>query len=380
MFICHTDAYHSDERRNLPNHILLLSIFDKMTTDYLIIGQGICGTFLSWNLIKAGKKVIVIDQPQPFSSSKVASGIINPVTGRRVVSTWMIDELMSFAWNAYNEIGNKIGEKVIEQKNIIVFPPSQQMVDAHAKRIHEENSFVNQISSDQFQDSFSFLFKTFEITPVYLVYLYPLLHGWRKKLIEQQFLLEEEFQMEQLHISAQNIQYKNIIAEKIFFCDGVNTFKNYFWKNLPYIYNKGQALIADIPALPQDKIYKYGNITFTPWYDDLCWVGSSYENEFETELPTDEFKQSVTLSLKNVLKIPFTVIDHFASLRPAALERRPFVGLHPHCPAMGILNGMGTKGCSLAPYFADELAQHVINNNPLTPLVDVKRFSGMLAR
>jgi len=27
-----------------------------MEVDYIILGQGICGTFLSWNLIKAGEK------------------------------------------------------------------------------------------------------------------------------------------------------------------------------------------------------------------------------------------------------------------------------------------------------------------------------------
>ena len=37
--------------------------------DYIIIGQGICGTFLSWNLLKAGKKVIE-DYPNKFSNIK----------------------------------------------------------------------------------------------------------------------------------------------------------------------------------------------------------------------------------------------------------------------------------------------------------------------
>src|SRR5215831_8439198 len=102
--------------------------------DYIIIGQGICGTFLSWNLSKAGKKILVIDEPQKFSSTKAASGIINPVTGRRVVTTWMIDELLSFAWNAYTEIGNNIGETLIEQKNTIAFAPSVQMLQTYEKR------------------------------------------------------------------------------------------------------------------------------------------------------------------------------------------------------------------------------------------------------
>src|ERR1051326_5332649 len=111
-----------------------------MEYNYIIIGQGICGTFLSWNLLKSGKKALVIDEPQKFSSTKVASGIINPVTGRRVVKTWMIEDLLPFAWNAYTEIGNEIGKTIIEQKNTIAFLPSAQILQTYEKRANEENT------------------------------------------------------------------------------------------------------------------------------------------------------------------------------------------------------------------------------------------------
>ncbi|MGZ5190825.1 MAG: FAD-dependent monooxygenase, partial [Flavisolibacter sp.] len=58
-----------------------------MQVDYLIIGQGICGTMLSWFLHKEGKTCIVIDDDNQNSSSKIAAGIINPVTGRRYAYT-----------------------------------------------------------------------------------------------------------------------------------------------------------------------------------------------------------------------------------------------------------------------------------------------------
>jgi glycine/D-amino acid oxidase-like deaminating enzyme len=60
------------------------------------MAQGISGTMLSWFLHKAGKSFIVIDEGNSNTASKVAAGIINPVTGRRFVYTWMIDELMPF--------------------------------------------------------------------------------------------------------------------------------------------------------------------------------------------------------------------------------------------------------------------------------------------
>jgi hypothetical protein len=41
--------------------------------------------------------VIVIDESNPFTATKAASGVINPVTGRRIVRTWRIEELLPFA-------------------------------------------------------------------------------------------------------------------------------------------------------------------------------------------------------------------------------------------------------------------------------------------
>src|SRR5215210_2108200 len=109
-----------------------------MTIDYLIIGQGLCGTFLSYYLLKAGKEVIVIDKNEPFTASKVASGVINPVTGRRIVRTWRIEELLPFAVNAYTELGNEFGESLVKQHSVLDFHPTLQMKEAFEKRLSEE--------------------------------------------------------------------------------------------------------------------------------------------------------------------------------------------------------------------------------------------------
>ena len=68
-----------------------------MQIDFLIIGQGISGTWLSYFLEKAGKSFIVIDNADPLSSSRLAAGVINPVTGRRHVEVWMADKILPFA-------------------------------------------------------------------------------------------------------------------------------------------------------------------------------------------------------------------------------------------------------------------------------------------
>jgi len=73
-------------------------------------------------------------------------------------------------------------------------------------------------------------------------------------------------------------------------------------------------------------------------------------------------------------------MDHKASVRPANIERRPFVGFHPAYKNVGILNGMGTKGCSLAPYFAKQLADHLVYTKEILSEADIKRFTKILTR
>src|SRR5438046_7032667 len=51
--------------------------------DYLIIGQGLSGTWLSWFLARENRSFLIIDKNEPITPSKVSSGVINPVTGRR---------------------------------------------------------------------------------------------------------------------------------------------------------------------------------------------------------------------------------------------------------------------------------------------------------
>ena len=98
-----------------------------MVVDYLIIGQGISGTFLSYYLKKENKRVLVIDDNRADTPSRIAAGIINPITGRRYVTAWMIDELLDFTLMAYKEFGDYLNTPLLFQKSIIDFFPTAQV-------------------------------------------------------------------------------------------------------------------------------------------------------------------------------------------------------------------------------------------------------------
>ncbi|MEO5998559.1 MAG: FAD-binding oxidoreductase [Chitinophagaceae bacterium] len=357
----------------------LVVIFTEMKIDYLVIGQGISGSFLCHELGKAGLSFIVIDEFRPQSASRIASGIINPVTGRRIVKTWMIDELLPFAWNAYKTLEDLLGVECIRETTSIDFFPTPQMRLAFLDRLQEEPQYISlPADENSWYHLLNYNFGYGIIHPCHLVNLQELLPAWRKSFLAKGLLRETRFEPDQVVLTSTGIEYQNIFAGKIIFCDGISSQENNWFKNLPFAANKGEVLIVEIKELPPGTILKRG-ISIVPWKEDLFWVGSSHEWQFENDQPTDLFRQKTEAQLKSFLKLPFKIIDHWASIRPATLERRPFIGFHPLHPQIGIFNGMGTKGCSLAPYFARQLVQHLTNKTALLPDVNIERFKRVLS-
>jgi glycine/D-amino acid oxidase-like deaminating enzyme len=345
----------------------------------LIIGQGISGTMLSWYLHKANIPFIIIDEAKENTASKVAAGIINPVTGRRIVTTWMIDEIMPFALNAYQELGKQFGIETIVQKNSIDFFPTKQMQEAFKERVKENAPYLKLKETIDFTTSFNYHLGYGIIEPCYIVQVQQIILNWRNFLLENNFLLETKFEEKNVQIEGEKIIYKNIEASKIIFADGETCSDNSWFKNLPFALNKGEALIIECVALNENFIYKKG-ITIAPIGNQQFWVGANYIWDYEDEMPTEKFYFETKNQLQQMLKIPFTILEHKAAIRPANIERRPFVGFHPIHKNIGIFNGMGAKGTSLAPFFAEQLVQHILHKTPINKEADVARFSKILSR
>ncbi|HMR91757.1 MAG TPA: FAD-dependent oxidoreductase [Chitinophagaceae bacterium] len=350
-------------------------------TDYLIVGQGISGTFLSFYLLKENKKVVVVDDGAPGSPSKIAAGVINPVTGRRMVTVWLADEIFPFVWKAYNEIGQQLGITAISQKTIIDFFPNPFMREGFLKKIESGDKYVHAYpEQNYFNNFFNYEFGCGEIKPAYTAHLETLLPAWMQFLQQSNLLLRETFDYSLLHHTSEGIHYKDIRAKAVLFCDGATGAGNPYFQQLPFAHNKGEALVLSIPDLPPHHIYKRGMLLVPMAAAGMFWIGSAYTWQFENADPTPAFRESTEALLKNWFRLPYKVEEHLAGLRPATLERRPFAGMHPLYPSAGILNGMGTKGCSLAPFFAQQLCNHLVYGQPIYPEASVARFQKILSR
>jgi glycine/D-amino acid oxidase-like deaminating enzyme len=346
---------------------------------YLIIGQGLVGTWMSYQFDKAGISYLLINDENIQSASSVASGVINPVTGRRIVQTWMIETLLPFAVKAYTELQSKLNIQIIQEAPVILLHPSEQMKDSFHYRMYNENIYLMEQDPASWTPYFNAPYGVGGIKECYWLDVNKMTAAWKNYLVSSALYINAFFDINELELNKNNVQWKNITAEKVIFCDGIGSMQNPYFNQLPFAPNKGEALIIKVPGLPNKNIYK-NNISVIPWKEDLFWVGSNYEWTFEDVAPSAAFKEKMIQSLDQFLKMPYEIVDHIVGVRPTNTQRRPFVGTHPYYPKLAICNGMGTKGCSLAPYFANQLFDHLENGAAIEPEASLDRFKSLFKK
>jgi len=345
--------------------------------DYIIVGQGIAGSMLSWFLFKANQKVLVIDKFNSSSASNIASGISNPITGRKFVKTWLVDEMFPFAKQTYLELEELFAAEFFHTVSIVkLFDSIKGQNDWSTRCASSEylpylkNESIIQLDKQRVKNDFG----GFEINGGSKLETDKFLSLYRNFLLAKNTLVEEEFVFNELKVEKDSISYKNTKAQKIIFCEGANAIRNPYFEFLPFQLAKGECFIVRIEDFYPDKVIN-GEVFIMPTQEEnLYYIGSTHEWNFDDDLPSDNGKNELVGNLSTVLNAPFQIVEHKAAIRPTVKDRRPFVGFNPEHPNVGIFNGMGTKGISLAPFFANHFTEHLLQQKPLMKEVDIKRF------
>lgn len=346
-----------------------------MEYDFIIVGQGIAGTVLTDHLLSAGFKVLVIDDSALSNSSRVAGGLYNPITGRKMVKTWRADDLFGYLEHYYTKLEKKLGTIFLNDKAIYrPFFSFEELNEWMGKSIEKEYStyikevYGNSEYGDHVNDSFGGLLLK---RSGYLDTV-ELLDSYRKQLELLGSLKEEVFDFEELILTPDGVSYKGNSAKKIFFSDGQLLRNNSFFNWLPLKPVKGELLYIRVKE-PIDVIYNRG-VFVIPIGNGICKVGSTYDHNNLNSVTTAEAKLELTKRLKDLVKFKFEVVDQKAGVRPATKDRKPFIGIHPEHNQIGIFNGFGTKGVSLVPYFANQFVNMLVNGNELDSEVDIRRY------
>ncbi len=341
--------------------------------DYLIIGGGMAGCNLTYNLLKNGRSVHLIDENSPHAASNIAAGIYNPLLPRHHKVAYQAEYIYPIIESYYLELEQYLGETIHFKQPIHYFIETQAEQNdwsAHAYNSHLSHWIeVHTSRSDyNFKANNGFL----KIKHSGWADAKKMTAGIKAKLMEQGALTNEHFEYSELNISEAEINYKGIKAKHIVFCEGCDILNNTFNTNLALKPAKGEILIIktelDIDFIAQQGVF------MVPLGDQIYKVGSTFSWDTLDETPTEAGKKEIVTKLEKFFKGSYEIIDHYAGVRPSSGDRRPILGaLKPYTNAF-VFNGLGSKGVALVPYYSTLMTNHLINGIPLDKEISTERY------
>lgn len=344
-----------------------------MQINYLIIGQGLAGTLLAKELLATNESFLIIDAFKESTSTKVAAGMYNPISGKRMVKSWNADELLRDTFEAYNSLEKLLDCKLLFQQNIYqLFGSVKEQNDLSSRMDNEDFSkHVNLFPAKE--PNLNDAFGAFEIKETGWVYTRLLIEKMRAFLIEKSNLIDEKFDYNLLENIAGNWHFKNIVAKHVIFCEGYENIHNPFFNYLPFVLCKGEVFTIKCNDIAKDKIIKKG-IYMVHLHDNIYKVGATYEWNDLTEKTSEQGKAFLIEKLNDILNCEYEIINHEANIRPTTKDRKAIIGEHHEHKNMFILNGLGTKGVMHAPYLAKQLLANIILGNEIEKEINIKRF------
>lgn len=329
-----------------------------MTYDYLIVGQGIAGTSLAFQLMKNHKSFLIIDTVFWNSPSRIANGIVNPVTGQKYVKTWMFDDLYSCSKDFYKEIERILKIAIYFETDILKLLPTPLEANEFDGKIgvKDYNDFLEnaQINTDKKWKS-KYIGK---IKGGFWIDSKLFIEKSRLFFVDNGLFQEIDFDYNSISELEEGYNFSDNVFKKIVFCEGAKGLNNPFFPNLPFVLAKGEILtIAFENEMGKEIVQKNGILS--PLNHGLYKFGST--NSWKDLSPdiTESARLELVDKLAQMSNEPFLIKNHAAAVRPTTKDRKPFLGASLSHSNIYILNGLGTKGISLAPYFSRMLLDYM---------------------
>jgi len=345
-----------------------------MKADYIIVGLGLAGLAFTKELEK-NKKTFLVFEDHSQNSSMVAGGVYNPVVLKRFTPVWNAADQLNIALPFYKDLEIQFNKKYD-------FP-----IDIYRifKSIEEQNNWFtacdnpvlsNYMSAKLINEKHEGVLADFgygKLLNTGRIDTKSLLEDYRNCLSQRNSIRNESFQYSELKITQNGVEYKDIIASKIVFCEGFGLKNNPFFKELPMQEAKGELITIHAPNLNIDFMIKSA-VFVLPLGNNNYKVGATFNWKDKTQLPTEDGKNELLTKLKSVIDVPFEIVEHIAGIRPTVKDRRPLAGKHPKHQNLAVLNGLGTRGVMIAPTLAKALYDYLENGIALDQEISIARF------
>ena len=346
--------------------------------DFLLVGHGLAGALLGWELRRRGHRVLVYDAPRPDSASNVAAGLMNPVAGKRFALAWRAAELLPAATATYRVLEAEFKQKFFFDTPIFkVFGSAQEQQEILARRTAQPwGNFMAELTIENpglpgVQAAFGGAW----LQHGGYVAVRELLAALAAEGRATGWLRAETFEWAHLVSDATGVAYApgHVRASHVVCCEGAAAAQNRLFSWLPLTPNQGEVLDVVCPGLSDAQVLNRGAYVL-PLGQAQFRVGATYRWPPFTTESSSEGEAELSARLAALTDQPFRVIGRRAGVRPAVRDRRPLLGQHPALPWLSFCGGYGSKGVMLAPRLAALLADWLEGCGELWPEVDLKRY------
>jgi len=330
--------------------------------DVLLVGQGLAGSLLAYELIGRGVRVMVVDDGAD-NASKVAAGLINPVTGRHLVKSAEVDVLLPIAKRCYQALAERFGLAFYIEKPMLRLLRNEAEVKQAERRLPAAGyrTYLSNLQPASPTDGFAAPFGYLEQRQTGYLLTKPLLACLKTFLQAQDSYRQARFDHQALTL-APKPQWQDIAAQRVVFCEGHRARHNPWFSWLPFQAVKGEILcLQRATGSWQQRILNYGH-WLVPLSETQSRTGATFDRHRLDCQPTAAARTRLLGSLAKVSPnlADATVIGHQAGIRPSTLDKQPFTGFHPQYPQLGIFNGFGAKGGLQIPGYSQRFAESLV--------------------
>jgi len=345
--------------------------------DFLIIGQGLAGSLLAWVLHRQGYCVRITHDPDYAGASRVAAGMINPVTGLRLALAEDITEQLLAANSLYRQLAQFFETPIFYPRTIARLFRNQQ----------EQHCYRKRTSQPRFNEYLGELFSPATL-PIPLKHdmggFYIRQGGYLDTtkcldLLQQYFItnnlsVNRRVEHNELVFKPDTIQWRDLNARRVIFCEGARMLNNPWFNWLPMQALHGDIITLKGPDILDDTILNFGH-WLLPLQGNTYRYGATLHPDYADPAPVAEgLAQLLTeLNSRTSGKL-FTLQSHHAGVRPATRDRMPFIGKHPQYEQLCIFNGFGSKGSLTIPYYLEMFIQFLGSQKSLDTECDISRY------
>ncbi|MEN8175484.1 MAG: FAD-dependent oxidoreductase [Pseudomonadota bacterium] len=347
--------------------------------DFLLAGQGLAGSLLAWELVRRGSSVAIIDSHRHPSASRVAAGLVNAVSGKRLTLQPNIRVLLDSARRRYEGLGQQFSEPLFHSLPLFRLFRDLQEFDYYRRR-RENPAYGPFFERDAEPAELARLDAPFGgvwIKEAGYLDIGRLLHRLGHWLAPRAHLREGFVDSRRVRLELGYVRYDNLRARTLVFCEGSAITENHWFGFLPMQPVKGEILSLSLgaaPPLPQAIIHK--GFWLAPRSDGTHRFGATYSWHSPDSIPTETARNQLVDALATLMPgLEFEVLAQVAGVRPATRDRNPLLGRHPEHPELAVFNGFGARGSLLIPWYAQAMADHLCDGAPVPPEAQIARYA-----